>query len=237
MMLNLERRKANLKPTLLRLIRQTIGMVTDGDRVRCVRKKIDPNDFEYIPDIPSFGVQTSQKALLVREIPKHGYVADKRKTGLQPLTDQYERRLFEAHSAIRDTDGLHDDEALDELAKVLYTKIYDERTTCEQPEGTAFRFQVFGASNPSEAASSIRALYDEARNKDIEIYSQRIPNYERSRGVFKSNIRLSDNTLYRVAELLQEFSLIDSDTDVKGRAFQRVLGPRHPSWYGAVFHS
>ncbi len=23
----------------------TIGMVTDGDRVRCVRKKIDPNDF------------------------------------------------------------------------------------------------------------------------------------------------------------------------------------------------
>lgn len=29
----------------------TIGMVTDGDRVRCIRKKIDPNDFEYIPDI------------------------------------------------------------------------------------------------------------------------------------------------------------------------------------------
>ncbi|MDP1662971.1 MAG: type I restriction enzyme HsdR N-terminal domain-containing protein, partial [Phycisphaerales bacterium] len=28
----------------------TIGMVTDGVRVRCVRKKIDPNDFEYITD-------------------------------------------------------------------------------------------------------------------------------------------------------------------------------------------
>ena len=193
----------------------TIGMVTDGDRVRCIRKKIDPNDFDYIPDIPPFGVETAQKTLLVREIPKQVTDAH-RETGLKPITEQYERRLFEAHSAIRDIDGLHDDEALDELAKVLYTKTYDERTTCEQPEGTAFRFQVFGTSNPSEAASSIRELYDEARRKDIEIYSQRIPGYERSRGVFKSNIRLGDNALYRVVELLQEFSLIDSATDIKG---------------------
>jgi type I restriction enzyme M protein len=211
----------------------TIGMATDGDRVRCIRKKIDPNDFEYIPDIPSYGVETSQKALLIREIPKHAN--GQRQTGLKPITDQYERRLFEAHSAIRDIDGLHDDEALDELSKVLYTKIYDERTTCERPDGTPFRFQVFGASNPSEAASSIRELYDEARKKDVEIYSKKIPAYERSRGVFKNQIRLSDNALYRVVELLQEFSLIDSPTDIKGRAFQKVLGPAIRAGMGQYF--
>lgn len=211
----------------------TIGMVTDGDRVRCVRKKIDPNDFEYIPDIPPYGVETSQKALLVREIPTQA--TGQRQTGLKPITEQYERRLFEAHSAIRDIDGLHDDEALDELSKVLYTKIYDERATCEQPEGTPFRFQVFGASNPSEAASSIRELYDEARKKDIDIYSKRIPGYERSRGVFKNQIRLSDNALYRVVELLQEFSAIDSPTDIKGRAFQKVLGPAIRAGMGQYF--
>lgn len=148
----------------------TIGMITDGDRVRCIRKKVDPNDFDYIPDIPSFGVEISQKALLVRELPAQATGA--RKTGLTPITEQYERRLFEGHSAIRDVDGLHADEALDELAKVLYAKIYDEGSTCEQPEGTPFRFQVFGASNPSEAASSIRELYDEARRKDMRIRSR-----------------------------------------------------------------
>jgi type I restriction enzyme M protein len=210
----------------------TIGMVTDGDRVRCIRKKIDPNDFEYIPDIPSFGIETSQKALLVREILDS---TSQRKTGLKPFVEQYERRLFEAHSAIRDIDGLHDDEALDELAKVLYTKIYDERSTCQEAEGTAFRFQVFGTSNPSEASSSIRELYDEARKKDIEVYAQRIPGYERSRGVFKSQIRLSDTALYRVVELLQEFSLIDSATDIKGRAFQKVLGPAIRAGMGQYF--
>jgi type I restriction enzyme M protein len=211
----------------------TIGLVTDGERVRCIRKKIDPNDFEYIPDIPSYGSATSQKALLVRELPENS--STRTTIGLQPITSQYERRLFEAHSAIRDIDGLHDDEALDELAKLIYTKIFDERSTCEQPEGTAFRFQVYGTSNPSEAASSIRELYDEARKRDIEIYSKRIPGYERSRGVFKSSIRLSDTCVYKVVELLQEFSLIDTQTDIKGRAFQKVLGPAIRAGMGQYF--
>jgi len=212
----------------------TIGMLTDGDRVRCIRKKTDPNDFEYIPDIPPFGAKTAYRPRLVREMPPET-AGVQRGTGLQPLTDQYERRLFECHSAIRDIDGLHDDEALDELAKVLYTKIYDERTTCDQAVGTPFRFQVFGASNPSEAASSIRELYEEAKSKEIEVYSKRVPGYERSRGVFKAPIRLSDNALYRVVELIQEFSLIDSAVDIKGRAFQQVLGPAIRAGMGQYF--
>ena len=211
----------------------TIGLVTDGNRVRTIRKKIDPNDFEYIPDFPSYGAEgMATRVKLVREIPKTGTAA---KTGLQPFSDKYERILFECHSTIRDVDGLHDDEALDELSKVLYTKIYDERSTVEKEVGTPFRFQVFGASNPSEAASNIRVLYEEARTKDIEIYSKRIPGYERSRGVFKAQIRLSDVALYRVVEQLQAFSLIDSKADIKGRAFQQVIGPAIRAGMGQFF--
>jgi type I restriction enzyme M protein len=211
----------------------TIGMLTDGKRVKCIRKKIDPNDFEYIPDIPGYGAEgMTARVKLVREIPKANSTA---KTGLQPLSDKYEQVLFECHSTIRDVDGLHDDEALDELSKVLYTKIYDERATVEKEVGTAFRFQVYGASNPSEAASNIRVLYEEARTKDIEVYSKRIPNYERSRGVFKTQIRLSDVALYRVVEHLQGFSLVDSKADIKGRAFQQVLGPAIRAGMGQYF--
>ncbi|MFO0789070.1 MAG: N-6 DNA methylase [Pirellulales bacterium] len=210
----------------------TVGMITDGDRVRCIRKKIDPNDFEYLPDIPEFTRQIAIKTRLVREIPKTNTAL---KTGLTPLSANYEQLLFEVHSTIRDIDGLHDDEALDELCKILYVKIYDERLTTEEKEGAAFRFQVYGASNPSEAASTIRDLYDEARQKDIEIYSKRIPGYDRSRGVFKAQIRLSDPALFRVVEQLQTFSFIDSRTDVKGRAFQGVLGPAIRAGMGQYF--
>lgn len=210
----------------------TIGLITDGRRTRVVRKKIDPNDFEYIPDLPGFGQDIAARARLVRELPAGG---SSTATGLQPLTANYERLLFELHSTIRDVDGLHDDEALDELAKVIYTKIYDERTTVLKLGKAEFRFQVYGASNPSEAASNIRDLYLEARNQDIEMFSKRIPGYERSRGVFKSQIRLSDIALFRVVQQLQSFSLVDTQTDIKGRAFQQVLAPAIRAGMGQYF--
>lgn len=211
----------------------TIGMVTDGDRVKTVRKKIDPNDFEYIPDLPSYGLEAKVKTQLVRELPED--VGEGRSTGLKVLDNEYERVLFDCHSAARDADGLHADEALDEICKVIYAKIFDERNVTKQTAGTAFRFQTYGASNASELASNIRVLYEEARNADIEVYSKRIPGYERSRGVFKNQIRLSDVALYRIVERLQEFSLIDSRADIKGRAFQKVLGPAIRAGMGQYF--
>lgn len=210
----------------------TIGLVTDGDRVKTIRKKIDPNDFEYIADLPSYGLEGKIRVQLVRELPD---VGEGRSTGLKVLDNEYERILFDCHSAARDVDGLHADEALDEICKVIYAKIFDERHVTKQPEGTAFRFQTYGASNASEVASNIRVLYEEARNTDTEIYSKRIPGYERSRGVFKNQIRLSDAALYRIVERLQEFSLIDSKADIKGRAFQKVLGPAIRAGMGQYF--
>ncbi|PSV43252.1 N-6 DNA methylase [Photobacterium sp. GB-36] len=210
----------------------TIGLVTDGNEIRCVRKKIDPNDFEYIADIPPYGGVTAAKVKLVREIPESD---PSRVTGLQPLTEKYKKLLVECHNVVRDIDGLHDDEALDELAKVIYVKIYDERATIEKEEGTEFVFQTYGTSNPSEAASIIRELYQEARKKEIEVYNQRIPGYERSRGVFKTPIKLSDVALFKIVEKLQTFSFIDSKADIKGAAFQSVLGSAIRAGMGQYF--
>jgi type I restriction enzyme M protein len=53
--------------------------------------------------------------------------------------------------------------------------------------------------------------------------------------VFKTQIRLSDAALFRVVDRLQEFSLIDSPTDIKGRAFQKVLGPAIRAGMGQYF--
>ncbi|MGF6596265.1 type I restriction enzyme M protein [Paraburkholderia sp. GAS448] len=210
----------------------TIGLITDGDRVRTLRKKIDPGGFELIADLPSYGLETRYKVQLVREMPEQG---EGRSTGLKLLNADFERVLFDCHSAARDVDGLHADEALDEICKIIYTKVYDERQTAKQPVGTPFAFQAYGASNASEVASDIRVLYDEARAADLDINTERIPGYERSRGVFRSQIRLSDSALYRVVERLQEFSLVDSQADIKGRAFQKVLGPAIRAGMGQYF--
>ena len=87
----------------------TIGMVTDSTRVQVLEKKIDPNDFNLIPDIPSYDKDRIRyKSVLVREVVQDDQ--PRQKTGLKPLTSQLENLLFDCHSLIRDIDGLHDDE-------------------------------------------------------------------------------------------------------------------------------
>ena len=46
---------------------------------------------------------------------------------------------------------------------------------------------------------------------------------------------MSDTALYRVVERIQEFSLIDSKADIKGRAFQKVLAPAIRAGMGQYF--
>ena len=213
----------------------TIGMVTDGSpaRTKVKLKKIDPNDFDYVPDIPSYEAgELSQKVKLVRE-PPADYTKGKQ-TGLKPIGEEYTDVLFRCHSVIRSIDNLHHDESLDELCKVIYTKIYDERQIISRAIGAAFAFQTYGG-NTEEIASTIRDLYEEARNTDLGKYSQRIPSYESSRGVFKDQIKLSSAALLGVVELLQNYSFVDSATDVKGQAFQQVIGEAIRAGMGQYF--
>lgn len=213
----------------------TLGIVTNGVQTRVLRKKVNPNDFEYIADIPCYGGAEFGRAKLVRDLSINN--AGTGKVGLPPLPRRNQNILFEAHSAMRDIDGLHDDNALDELAKVIYAKIYDERMVSQAlpTEHPEFRFQAYGKGNASEVASEIRDLYKDACDYDLRVYSQRIPNYDRSRGVFREPISLSDASLSRVVEIIQDYSIVDADADIKSAAFQQVLGDAIRAGMGQYF--
>lgn len=213
----------------------TIGLLTNGLTTKVIRKKVNPNDFEYIADIPEYGMSDMGRAKLVRDL---DLIKEKKgKVGLEPLPKRSQGILFEAHSAMRDIDGLHDDNALDELSKIIYAKIFDERTVSQAKEGeeAVFRFQTYGKGNASEVASEIRDLYKDACDYDLRVYSQRIPGYERSRGVFREPIGLSDIALSRVVEILQDYSIIDAKTDIKSVAFQKVLSKAIRAGMGQYF--
>lgn len=229
-----ERAERQLETYLSATHTATIGLLTNGHTTRVIRKKVNPNDFEYIADIPEHGGTLAGRVKLSRDT---GSLPHGRRVGLEPMPHRTSNILFEAHSAIRDIDGMHDDEALDEISKLIYAKIYDERKATESPEGDeyVFRFQAYGRGNASEVASDIRDLYREACEYDLRVYSQRIPGYDRSRGVFKEQIGLSDLALSRVVEVLQDYSLLDADVDIKSRAFQGVLSGAIRAGMGQYF--
>lgn len=227
-----------LKTRMLELPDASMGMSTDGsvERTRCIRKRFDHNKYDYILDIDSYTSRGSfrPRYLVTADSPEAPGITSGRSDArlLSSLDERFENVFFEAHSHIRDIDGMHADEALDELCKVLYAKLYDE----EHPDSEGrpqIQSLMYGCTE--EFAASVRHIYREATAYDVRVFGLKIPQYERSRGVFGSSIRLTSPALAKVAETVQEYDLGRSGADVKGRAFQKVIAPAGRAGMGQYF--
>lgn len=221
--------EAQLKTALDKVPTAGIGVLVDPstDEKRCLRRRFDRSEFEYISNYLITGNANIGDASWV-------YINSDSPMSRAPsiLSEKVEGVFFEIHSHFRDIDGLHADEALDELCKVLYTKLYDEeQTALDQP----YRMQRRVYSTSDECATDVRALYFEAAEYDSRVFEMKIPGYSRSRGVFASPIRLSNSALVKAVEALQGYHIGNSAFDVKGRAFQKVIGPTVRSGMGQYF--
>ena len=74
------------------------------------------------------------------------------------MSERAENLFFEAQSHIRDIDGMHADEALDEVSKVLYCKLHDEEMT---PAGQPYKLQRAAYGCTEELAATVRSIYQQ----------------------------------------------------------------------------
>lgn len=198
----------------------SVGAVADADFkiFRVLRKSFRTGDFDLVASLDAAALIAPTERILP--------------SALRPLSERVENVLFEIHSAFRDIDGLHAPEALEEICKLVYAKLYDEENSNRAGEVT---FQRAGHFTIEECAAEIRQLYDSAINDDKAIFSNKIPAYERSRGVFKETLLLSSAAIVRATELLQYYDISASPIDIKGRTFQNVLLPAVRSGMGQYF--
>jgi type I restriction enzyme M protein len=208
-----------------------LGLSTDGSLqgTRCIRQRSASDKSDIVPDIEVFVLPDRLRLHPPFQAPngKRGSHSE-----LEPISSSLENVFFEAHSHIRDIDGFHADEALDELCKVLYAKLYDEELT---KAGDPYSLQRGLTGTAEEFAAIIRRTYRDANEYDVRVFSLKIPGYDRSRGVFNSDIRLSTPALVKVVETIEPYWLTRSSIDVKGRAFQKVLGPSIRAGMGQYF--
>src|SRR5690606_2804045 len=125
-----------------------------------------------------------------------------------------------------DIDGLHADEALDEVCKIILTKLYDEKNS----ENVLYKMQTGLYGNSEELAVNIRNLYKKGVDELLE--SGKSPE---NIGIFQKNIKLSSTALVKVVSVLEKFNISKSDIDIKGRAFQKVLTPAMRAGMGQYF--
>lgn len=216
---------------------ETIGAVAfycdETDTFEAHKRRYRDGNFEAINDVEYYYKGSSGGEFrLFEEGAEYSAQPGIYKSNLIPITNKLENIFFEIHSAMRDLDGLHADAALEELCKLLYLKSY-----LEEQESTLPISKVATSSfgTIEEFASCLRGLYREAINYDLRVFRLKIPEYERSRGVFDHPIFLSSSALVKSFQLIEEFSLTRSDTDLKGRAFQKVLNKSVRSGMGQYF--
>ncbi|WP_323928835.1 HsdM family class I SAM-dependent methyltransferase [Aeromonas caviae] len=215
-----QKAEEDLKAVLRNSGTMSVGAVIGEDyRVfRVLRKSFRTGDFDLVANLDNSSIFATEDKTA--------------RSSLTPLTNRVENLLFDIHSAFRDIDGLHAPEALEEICKLVYAKLFDEENAIRTGE---VLFQRSGRWSVEECAAEIRRLYDLAINDDKAIFSNKIPSYDRSRGVFKETLLLSSAAIVRATEILQHYDISSSPVDIKGRAFQNVLLPAVRSGMGQYF--
>jgi type I restriction enzyme M protein len=114
--------------------------------------------------------------------------------------------LGKSHDTVWQGGKLAPTTAFDEVAKLLFCKLRDEKLT---KKGEPYKFQIGTHETADEVYQRINSIYLKAKQEDSE--------------VFKEDIRLDPRIIYNVVEHLQELAINRIDLDTKGIAFERFM--------------
>lgn len=208
--------------------------VTSGIRNEYYEVDKNQNTRNQIPDIPQYGVDkiASYKYVYGAQYMEH-------EEGEQQFFDlsvieqsELTRRFKQAHEALWAGGQLNPSEAFDELDKLIFCKIWDERKP--RKIGEPYDFQIITVSKQEEKdpdsrrakenenlLNRIKALYEEGRKRDKE--------------VFRDDIRLTPEKVRTVVGYLESVNLGETDLDSKGRAFETFMGSFFRGNFGQYF--
>lgn len=202
--------------------------VTKGNKQEFYRYDKESNKRTIEADLPYYGESDAKKYRFA----KGGFYTDKVKgkdtriatNDVQPVAESALTQIFkQAHDALWAGGELNPSQAFDELDKLIFCKVWDERNT---KKGEPYQFQIFSeyeddAKNLEALKKRIFALYDKGKDKDSEI--------------FNKPIDLSNERIKTVVEYFQSISFSETDLDSKGKAFETFLGTYFRGEFGQYF--
>jgi len=130
----------------------------------------------------------------------------------RPLTSAEMRRALNAlHRILRDCEGNSSlIERFDELTKVLFCKIHEERTGPDNGESLVFNGNL--SRKDGEIASGVRRLFGRLLRKYPDLFP---PKFAR--------LHLKDSTIARLTEAMAALTFSSSTEDLKGLAYEELI--------------
>lgn len=121
---------------------------------------------------------------------------------------RYLKAVFKRiHNYIYANQGFQKDKAFEELLKLIFIKVYDEQYS------PRLQFYFLPGTKISELRKRLFDVFRKVKRRYGYIFSE------------KESIELNNRVLAYVISELQRFSLVDTDTDVKGEAYEEIVGP------------
>jgi len=177
------------------------GMWTNGLERYCYRKVVKDGQlvFEEIPDIPTYG-QTDDEV----ERPRFDQL---KAASSDALLFAFRR----SHNYIAGNQGLQKPQAFWELLKLIFCKIHDERESAEVQFYAAAN-ERSGLNGPLKVKARIDKLFDAVKADYPTIFQG------------NDTVALNPPVLAYLVTQLQMYSLLESDVDVKGHAYEEIVG-------------
>ena len=179
------------------------GMWTNGKQKEVFRKYVDDKGnlaFMDYNDIPS----------------ADGNLDDINRPKRASLKNAYDDNLLfvfkTCHNHIHVNDGLQKQPAFFELLKVIFCKIEDERNI---PKPLEFYTTSEERSNPDgqlTVRKRISKIFERVKKKHGKIFDA------------NDEIKLSPRSLAYIVSELQKYSLLNTNIDIKGKAYEEIVG-------------
>ena len=181
------------------------GMWTNGRQKEVYHKYVNDKgqiDFMDYNDIPS----------------ADGNLDDINRPKRTTLKNAYDDNLLftfkTCHNHIYVNDGLQKQPAFFELLKVIFCKIEDERNITKPLEFYATSEERSNPDGQLTVKKRISKIFEQVKNK------------KKYRLIFDANdeIKLSPRSLAYIVSELQKYSLLNTNIDIKGKAYEEIVG-------------
>ncbi len=129
--------------------------------------------------------------------------------------------LKSCHNEIRNNEGYDPTIAFDEMAKVLFCKLYEEKHS----GGVRFTLSVFDDTLQRLGVNVVKHIFEETK-KDTRYAGLFLP---------ETSINLQDRTIRKIVGLFENYDLSLTAFDVKGEAFEYFLGETFTGGLGEYF--
>ncbi len=179
------------------------GMWTNGQEKEVFRKVTDEKGkiiFEEYIDIPSFKQD-------IEDIDR-----PKRSTQKKAVEDNLLFTFRKCHNIIHANDGFQKQDAFFELLKLIFCKIEDERNILEDIQFYVTTKEKNNSDGQLTVKKRIGKIFDKVKSK----YNQ----------IFAANdvLQLSHRTIAGIVAEIQKYSLLETKVDVKGKAYEEIVG-------------